>query len=1022
VRAEKNGFSYGRRSISLDRLNTRYGLTNRDFLNITELDNTFLSRIRPGQGGSLLTLTAEEIQELSSKNLGFASQYRQSQFLKLFDANIAVAEDKAFNAEIFNIYEERYGTGSYETEAARLRTSSGRAMSDAEIAYRSSAKILGEEVTGSKSYNAAYDAVAKLHQRTTLNGLGAENGLGSYVNTLGWAASTEKQRLDALARLEAEGYGSIANSLRSKLIPMFNPEAAIDPSIGGSGVLSFGGSLQDMYDAVRIFHGENAGLLTESQIRETVNKSVFNLIGREKENINSFAQLYSEFDSSQNAAEWAKAFSASREEHLAAFGRLAADEGYAKRLTGLIDVSTKAVSENMVLETARMTGEIRATQILLGYGEDDLIGFDRLISNTKLSSRLTEIPGTGEMVYEPLNYVIQGYQRALKNMPEGASPEAIAQIKRTISTLAAVAEDQALSGVRKRAALLDVMELRGRAKEVYGFEDLPTVAKEFQKISFQYRDMFNKGKRSIISEGILQGSINEIKNDAIKNLIDDTGLESPLKQLIENEVLLKEIEEKTTLSTKSKTYHALVRAKLLDEGLFEVDQRAALASAVENIRMAKATAVDSIAETVLSGFQREANGPVKLNELMRALDVRITNLQASEDIEERKLAQFLREALETENAAMNVSINVAKDETRQLNLNRLYSYSKNENIVQSTNVAKSETENIVNILRELGGAEEGEDVFSREYFAKIGKFNEAEVMAEESGRYLTTPDIIRAEGQESVEQVIERMRVTKKLVGGGQADLDQVFIEDLLALSVTDSDTAEQSRKLIAARFSEEEGQKYLNRLDLIRARYNALRVAQTEQMQDVAELGSRGIDVTSAEVTSIDDYLKRVLEAHREAAGAPRLEDDMARSFAETADTVAGSKYTRIGDMLKDLFTSGKPLGERGSLGPLAETAFKNKGKIAGVAAIATGLAIFGHIKSKDHSEQAISGPPLLPGGNPYEQMPVDPMLLQQAPIASGGQGTSYNISVNGDQEQMEEFMNRARISNKWTSKRYYA
>ena len=48
--------------------------------------------------------------------------------------------------------------------------------------------------------------------------------------------------------------------------------------------------------------------------------------------------------------------------------------------------------------------------------------------------------------------------------------------------------------------------------------------------------------------------------------------------------------------------------------------------------------------------------------------------------------------------------------------------------------------------------------------------------------------------------------------------------------------------------------------------------------------------------------------------------------------------------------------------------------------------------------------------------------MQIPEAPIAFEGQVTSYNISVDGDEEKMQEFMSRARISNKWPSNRYYA
>jgi len=1027
---EKNGFNYGGRSISLAKLNGRYGLADKDFLNVTELDQRLVSMLKPGQGGSLLTMTEEEIAEQLSKGTAIGSQYRQSQFVKLFDANVAIAEDAKFNSEIFGIYEKRFGAGTYEAAAARLRTASGRAMSDSEIAYRASAKLLGEAGTlGSESYNAAYDAIAKLHQRTALGGLGAENGLGSYVNTLGWSASTERQRLDVLAKLEAEGYADIANGMRSRLIPIFNPEAAIDPSLGGSSTLSFGGSLEDMYESVRIFHAQAGGVLSEAEVRNAVNRSVYTLLGGTAENRTAFSALYAEFDKSQDAAQWAETFASSRSAHFAAFERLAADKSYTGRLTGLIDVATQNVAENMIMQTAAMTGELRATQILLGQTGDQLAGFDRLVSDTKLSSHIESIDNT-------IQSALFGYKNALRDIGDSASPEAVKTVQDTIARLESIlsATDisgKKISGVRKKAMLLNEMQLTGEAAETYGIASLPDEAKLMQRLTFKYRDAFNQGTRSAISEGMLTSTVDSMNNEILSNLSRDIGLPNPAKVISDNEFLLGKLDKVDTLRTNDELYHALVKAKILDEGRFSVNPEASIAAALDELRMAKQQSIDSIAATINTSFQSQANGDIRLTELMRALDTRIENLSASDDADQLVLARYMREALETENAALMISIDAAEGEARQVSLNRLYSYSRNENIIARTSVnnAKSETENVVNILRELAGIQDvktirdGEDVLSREFFEQIGAFDYASETSEESGRLLTTPSIVRGEGQQSVEQVIERMRVAGRLTGGGQADLDQAFIEDLLALSVTDSDTQEQSRRLIVGRFKDiEEGEKYVKRLERIQARYRALKFAGTEEMQNIAEVAAEGADVDFPRIRSLEERTREVLEGQRRAAGGEDLIDDITRSFTETTESAAGAKYTRIGDMLKDLFTSGKPLGERGALGPAAEAAFRNKGKIAGVAALATGLAVYGHVKSKDHNEQSISGPPLLPGGNPYENMPTNQMQIPEAPISSGGQGMSYNISVDGDQDKMEQFMSRARISNKWECPRYYA
>ncbi len=147
------------------------------------------------------------------------------------------------------------------------------------------------------------------------------------------------------------------------------------------------------------------------------------------------------------------------------------------------------------------------------------------------------------------------------------------------------------------------------------------------------------------------------------------------------------------------------------------------------------------------------------------------------------------------------------------------------------------------------------------------------------------------------------------------------------------------------------------------------------------------------------------------------RLEDvarsfgeDFIRSEDEQIAYEAADDIARIFNPLDDLVTPTvyKRFNPKDSA--IIKAIMKNKGTVAGVAAIALGVGIFASIRKKEHTQQGVAGPPLIPGGNPYERIPAGSMSYPDAPGGPTGQmGTSYNVSVNGDSEQMREFSARA-------------
>ncbi len=312
----------------------------------------------------------------------------------------------------------------------------------------------------------------------------------------------------------------------------------------------------------------------------------------------------------------------------------------------------------------------------------------------------------------------------------------------------------------------------------------------------------------------------------------------------------------------------------------------------------------------------------------------------------------------------------------------------------------------------------------KEFLSQIFKVNKGLAKNIETGILERVPELVNPE---EIQEILDGMTGTS---------IDLEFLQDFLLsneedLNPTTGVIAQRIRNAssIVGKTEEEIEKEISERIRLmgsIRTRYGAILETQRPeyaQFQTMLEGGetisivdetgkavelttpSLRIEATDRPLGTVDDAIKEMIEGFQREAGdkiASETESNIARTLADSATTAPG-KYTRIQDYLKSA-----------KMQELYEGLLKNKNKIGGIAAITTGLAIFGSIKRKEHTREAVSGPPLLPGGNPYERIPSAEMQMPSAPVSSGGQGMSYNVSVNGDQDNVEEFMDRARISNK--------
>lgn len=108
------------------------------------------------------------------------------------------------------------------------------------------------------------------------------------------------------------------------------------------------------------------------------------------------------------------------------------------------------------------------------------------------------------------------------------------------------------------------------------------------------------------------------------------------------------------------------------------------------------------------------------------------------------------------------------------------------------------------------------------------------------------------------------------------------------------------------------------------------------------------------------------------------------------------GNNYKRIGDSFRD-----------GAMKKAFENPTIRKAGYAGLAIIA---ASFAYQHSKGRTPEDVSGPPLLPGGSAYEQMPQRSPQIPQTSMFSGyNQGTSYSVNLEGSSDQINSFRSAA-------------
>lgn len=234
------------------------------FITMQRLPDKILQKVNEnvsGRFGTILHMTAEE-----ASQIGYGAQYRQSEFLKMFDTKASLIEDDFIVRSMSDLIDENQNVfgGKAEdvlldiknTTIAKMKKGPTgaplRRLGNTETVYRFAGEILGDE-TGKYSKDLQLRVEQIINQalnQQQYQALAANDTLGIYVNKLGLATSIDSQRDEGLTsifkRIEElkkaggppipkganiEDIQTALTELKAKSILIYTPESAVDAAL-----------------------------------------------------------------------------------------------------------------------------------------------------------------------------------------------------------------------------------------------------------------------------------------------------------------------------------------------------------------------------------------------------------------------------------------------------------------------------------------------------------------------------------------------------------------------------------------------------------------------------------------------------------------------------------------------------------------------------------------------------------------------------------------------------------------------
>jgi len=328
-----------------------------------------------------------------------------------------------------------------------------------------------------------------MFQRANVASLSAPTGeLGKYVNRLGWAVSSEEQRLAAIGRILEYAKGpngsveleQLATRIQAATSLVFNPEGAIDAAVGAKMKVNLSASNSDLLMAFNLTRGVG---FSEEIAQRSLGNALFSLLSADdKENkLSGLAKRAGLVDDSGKLI-------GSAEEVMSKI--LARNDELSKELIGVVNLASDNVGNALVKNTAQQMGMIRALQELypdINFSGIGMVGFDEFSSNLKLSTIIDEA-GNGD-INTVINSIAEGAERVTKilgvSLPENSVISKIDNIARAGQDIAG----RTVSGEEAKFNLLEIFQLDEEGMRNYGIKDPVTIMENVNEdiLKFQNR-------------------------------------------------------------------------------------------------------------------------------------------------------------------------------------------------------------------------------------------------------------------------------------------------------------------------------------------------------------------------------------------------------------------------------------------------------------------------------------------------------------------------------------------------------
>ena len=428
-----------------------------------------------------------------------------------------------------------------------------------------------------------------MFQRANVASLSAPTGeLGKYVNRLGWAVSSEEQRLAAIGRILEYAKGpngsveleQLATRIQAATSLVFNPEGAIDAAVGAKMKVNLSASNSDLLMAFNLTRGIG---FSEEIAQRSLGNALFSLLSADdKENkLSGLAKRAGLVDDSGKLI-------GSAEEVMSKI--LARNDELSKELIGVVNLASDNVGNALVKNTAQQMGMIRALQELypdIKFNGIGMVGFDQFSSDLKLSTIIDEA-GNGD-INTVINSIAEGAERVTKilgvSLPENSVISKINNIARAGEDIAG----RTVSGEEAKFNLLEIFQLDEEGMRNYGIKDPVTIMENVNEdiLKFQNRmkqKSFNpyapiKGLDLAFVTPELDAVMKQLTGEITTSLKDGNlygnSYGKSIEDLIIQNNILEQVERtknfnRTTLNPRTSLAKSLMSQGIVDRG--ELDQ------------------------------------------------------------------------------------------------------------------------------------------------------------------------------------------------------------------------------------------------------------------------------------------------------------------------------------------------------------------------------------------------------------------------------------------------------------------